>query len=65
MASPILPDDLWKRLEPFIPKPKENRHVRFAGRKPTEPRRILTGILFVCTFGDLLNSGNEPHHAAP
>ena len=29
MASPILPDDLWKRLEPWIPKPKEYRHVQF------------------------------------
>ena len=51
MASPILPDDLWKRLEPWIPKPKENRHVQFAGRKPTEPRRVLTGILFVLRTG--------------
>src|SRR5262249_53654537 len=51
MAKPILPDDLWRRLEPFIPKPRENRHVRYAGRKPTEPRRILTGILFVLRTG--------------
>src|SRR5438552_2915547 len=51
MASPILPDDLWKRLEPLIPKPKENRHVQFAGRKPTEPRQILAGILFVLRTG--------------
>jgi len=51
MASPVLPDDLWKRLEPWIPKPKERRHVQFAGRKPTEPRRILTGILFVLRTG--------------
>src|SRR5438876_505253 len=51
MASPVLPDDLWKRLEPWIPKPKERRHVQFAGRKPTEPRRILAGILFVLRTG--------------
>jgi transposase len=51
MASPILPDDLWERLEPLIPKPKENRHVQFAGRKPSEPRRVLTGILFVLRTG--------------
>src|SRR5262249_14152700 len=51
MASPVLPDELWKRLEPSIPKPKENRHVQFAGRKPTEPRRVLTGILFVLRTG--------------
>jgi transposase len=51
MAQPILPDGLWKRLEPLIPKPKENRYVQFAGRKPTEPRRIVTGILFVLRTG--------------
>ena len=51
MASPILPDDLWERLEPLIPKPKENRHVQFAGRKPSEPRRVLTGIFFVLRTG--------------
>jgi transposase len=51
MAKPILPDDLWKRSEPLIPKPNENRHVQFAGRKPTEPRRIVTGILFVLKTG--------------
>ncbi len=51
MAKPILPDDLWKRLEPLIPKPKENRHVRFAGRKPAHPRRVVAGILFVLRTG--------------
>jgi transposase len=51
MAQPILPDDLWKRLEPLIPKPKENRYVQYAGRKPSEPRRVVTGILFVLRTG--------------
>ena len=51
MASPVLPDDLWERLEPLIPKPKGYRHVQFAGRKPSEPRRVLTGILFVLRTG--------------
>ena len=51
MASPVLPDDLWKRLEPLIPKSKDNRHVQFAGRKPSEARRVLTGILFVLRTG--------------
>jgi transposase len=51
MAQPILPDDLWKRLEPLIPRPKENRHIQFAGRKPSEPRRVVTGILFVLRTG--------------
>jgi transposase len=51
MATTVLPDDLWKRLEPLLPKPKENRHVQFAGRKPTDLRRIVTGILFVLRTG--------------
>ncbi len=51
MAKTILPDDLWKRLEPLLPKPRENRHVQFAGRKPTDLRRVLTGILFVLRTG--------------
>jgi transposase len=51
MSQPILPDDLWERLEPLIPKPKENRYVQFAGRKPSEPRRVVTGILFVLRTG--------------
>ena len=51
MAQPILPDDLWKRLEPLIPKPKESRYVQYAGRKPSEPRRVVTGILFVLRTG--------------
>lgn len=51
MAKTILPDDLWKRVEPLLPKPNENRHVQFAGRKPSDLRRILTGILFVLRTG--------------
>src|SRR2546425_13299503 len=51
MPKTILCDGLWKRLEPLLPKPRENRHVQFAGRKPSEPRRILTGILFVLRTG--------------
>lgn len=51
MARPILTDDLWQRIERFFPKPRRNRHVQFAGRKPSDPRRILTGILFVLRTG--------------
>lgn len=51
MSSPILPDALWKRLEPLIPRLKENRYVQFAGRKPSEPRRVVAGILFVLRTG--------------
>jgi transposase len=51
MANKMLPDDLWKRLEPLLPKPKEYRHVQFAGRKPSDLRQIVTGILFVLRTG--------------
>jgi transposase len=51
MPQPILPDKLWSRLEPLLPKATENRHVQFAGRKPSEPHRIVTGILFVLRTG--------------
>lgn len=52
MAAPFLSDDLWSRLEPLIPKPRrKNRHVRFAGRKPSETRRVVQGILFVLHTG--------------
>ena len=51
MVNKMLPDDLWIRLEPLLPKPKENRHVQFAGRKPSDLRQIVTGILFVLRTG--------------
>jgi transposase len=52
MPQPILPDDLWRRVEPLIPKPKrKNRHVKYAGRRRTDPRQILTGIIFVLRTG--------------
>jgi transposase len=52
MRADFLPDDLWTRLEPLLPKPRrKNRHVQFAGRKPTELRRVVKGILFVLQTG--------------
>jgi len=51
MDATILPDDLWERLESLLPKARENRHVQFAGRKPTDLRRVVTGILFVLRTG--------------
>ena len=47
----LLPDDLWRRLEPLIPKRRKNRHVQYAGRKPAEDRRVVNGILFVLRTG--------------
>ena len=50
MAKPLLPQELWKRIEPLLPKPKLRR-FRFPGRKPIDDRKALTGILFVLKTG--------------
>ncbi|QDT00670.1 IS5 family transposase [Adhaeretor mobilis] len=48
MAKPLVPDELWERIEPLIPEqlPKPN-----GGRPPIEDRKVLTGILFVLKTG--------------
>ena len=49
MAAPLVTDELWEFIEPLIPaKP---RRFRYPGRKPIEPRKALTGILFVLRTG--------------
>jgi transposase len=50
MAKPLLPDELWERIEPLLPPPKPRR-FRFPGRKPIDNRKALTGILFVLKTG--------------
>lgn len=50
MAKPILDDDLWKLIEPLLPRPKRRR-FRYPGRKPIDNRKALTGILFVLRTG--------------
>ncbi|WP_406695217.1 IS5 family transposase [Singulisphaera sp. Ch08] len=50
MAKPLLPDELWERIEPLLPPPKPRR-FRFPGRKPIDDRKALTGILFVLKTG--------------
>lgn len=50
MAKPLVSDELWNQIEPLIPPPKPRR-FRFPGRKPLEPRKILTGIIFVLKTG--------------
>jgi transposase len=48
MAKPLLPDELWERIEPLLPptRPKPK-----GGRPPIENRLALTGILFVLRTG--------------
>jgi transposase len=48
--KPLVTDALWERLEPLLPPPPRRR-FRFPGRKPLEPRQVLTGILFVLKTG--------------
>lgn len=52
MPEPLVPDALWERIEPLLPKPRrKNRHVQHAGRKRTEPRKVVNGIVFVLRTG--------------
>jgi transposase len=51
MPKPILSDDLWAKIEPMIPKSRKNRHKQYAGRKPSDARRVITGIIFVLKTG--------------
>jgi transposase len=50
MARAIIDDELWAIVEPLLP-PAKRRRKRYPGRKPVEPRRCLTGILFVLRTG--------------
>ena len=48
MAKPLLPDVLWERIEPLIPKRPPRPK---GGRPPISDRQALTGILFVLKTG--------------
>ena len=50
MAKVILPDELWKIIEPLLP-PDPPRRERYPGRRRLQSRNCLTGILFVLTTG--------------
>jgi transposase len=50
MARPILTDEQWAILDPFIPE-LPPRRFRYPGRKPVGNRETLTGILFVLKTG--------------
>lgn len=52
MPKPIVSDLVWNKIEPLLPKPKvKNRHRQHAGRKPSDPRKVLTGIVFALRTG--------------
>ena len=48
MARPLVPDELWVRIEPLLPpeRPKPK-----GGRPPVPDRAALAGILFVLRTG--------------
>ncbi len=49
-------DEFWEKVEPYIPKKRRNRKKKYVrdpggGRKPTSPRKILEGIVYVLRTG--------------
>jgi hypothetical protein len=48
MAEPMLKEDLWRRIEPLIPK---HRPSRRGGRQRVPDQAALTGIVFVLRTG--------------
>lgn len=49
MAEPLVNDELWKRIEPLIPK--HQSPTSKGGRPPVDDRLALEGILFVLKTG--------------
>jgi transposase len=49
VAPWVVPDELWKRIEPLLPKVE--RRFRYPGRKRLPDRQALQGILFVLHTG--------------
>src|SRR5882724_5425757 len=48
MAKPLLPDELWSRLQPLIPPhPAQPK----GGRPFLDDRKVLTGIIFILKTG--------------
>ena len=48
MAKPLLPDELWKLIEPLIPPHPPQPQ---GGRPFLDDRKVLTGIIFVLKTG--------------
>ncbi|WP_369275960.1 IS5 family transposase [Streptomyces sp. R11] len=49
MSPWIVSDELWDRLEPWLPQ--RERRLRYPGRKPLPDREVLCGILYVLHNG--------------
>lgn len=49
MARPLVSDELWRLIEPLLPKVQ--RRYRYPGRKRIDDRKVLSGILFVLQTG--------------
>jgi len=50
MPKELIDDELWSLIEPLLPA-RASRNRRYAGRKPTPDRAVLTGIVFVLRSG--------------
>jgi transposase len=50
LPKPLITDELWELVRPLLPPPRV-RSARNTGRKPLDPRRVLTGIVFVLKSG--------------
>ena len=53
MRKPLVSEQLWRRVEPLLPRPRRGwkRHGLHVGRCPTDPRQVLNGIVFVLRTG--------------
>jgi transposase len=49
-AEELISDELWSFIEPLLPPPKPRR-FKYPGRKPMDPRKALTGIVFILKTG--------------
>lgn len=49
MAKALAPDDLWRAVEPLLPRPKPRTAA--GGRPPVDHRSALRGIIFVLRTG--------------
>ena len=53
MDAPIVDDELWTLIEPFLPSPKPRRK-KYPSRLPVANRAALNGILIVLNFSGAL-----------